>query len=163
MWHDFSSGWRIKVKVICTLWPLKEHRSILNIFVLFNLLCCNFLLCLFIVSLVTSLSSVLYFLSLVSVACLRLIGPFLSPPGWSTGSFLTLMTRWWVDISQVFIICGNISFLFTTALNAFGDISSSPCDVCLRSRSSGSYYPDAVQSSSGPAGHNMVSTLKFNC
>lgn len=35
-------------------------------------------------------------------------------------------------------------------------------DVCLFSRSPGSHYPNAVQPSSGPAGHNMVSTLKFN-
>lgn len=30
-----------------------------------------------------------------------LTGQFLSPPGWSTDSFLTPMTRWWVDTSLV--------------------------------------------------------------
>lgn len=66
-------------------------------------------------------------------------------------------TQTHTDMSLLVFI---ISVMFATALTAFGDLSTTDLGLC--SRSTGSHYPDAVQSSSGPAGNNMVSALKFD-
>lgn len=67
LWHAFSSGWKIKVKVSCTLWLLNEGRSILNIFVLFNLLCCS--LCCVLLLFLLSHHSPLFFIFSNSCQC----------------------------------------------------------------------------------------------
>lgn len=89
----------------------------------------------------------------------RQIGPFLNRQGWSTGSFLTLMIRWWADTSQVKIRTMHV-FIgpHIAALSAPKHCTLN--FLWLVPRSAGPHHPHAVQSSSEPAGHNMVSQLR---